>query len=186
MKNYAKIFLKVIGYKMVVIVGISKCLSISLFFIFLNCRRVEYAKEDKSFYDIYLRGWKSSVCPKKIVLEKYKKNSNFKNLIDSYSDFEIGDCDSIYTESNQRILSPNKAFLGSINFDIRLIIDDSLEYKITMIDNKIDTVFSGGRPGDFIIMNNIKSLVVNGHKLDNKNAPLNIEIPANIGLVIIN
>jgi hypothetical protein len=83
-------------------------------------------------------------------------------------------------------LSPNKAFLGSINFDIRLIIDDSLEYKITMIDNKIDTVFSGGRPGDFIIMNNIKSLVVNGHKLDNKNAPLNIEIPANIGLVIIN
>ncbi|MXO05631.1 hypothetical protein [Flavobacterium sp. HBTb2-11-1] len=162
----------------------SKYFSILLIFVFFNCKRVEYIKEDKSFYDIYLRGWKSSVCPKKIVFEKYVKNSNFKNFIGSYSDFEIGDCDSINKELNQRIISPNKAFLGSINYDIRLIINDSLEYKITMIDNKVDTVFSGGRQGDFIIMNNIKSFEINGNKLDNKNAPLSIEIPTNLGLIL--
>ncbi|MCV9930833.1 hypothetical protein OIU80_00930 [Flavobacterium sp. LS1R47] len=105
-------------------------------------------------------------------------------MTSSYSDFEVMDCDSIHFESNQRILRPNIEFVGPINYDIRLIIDDSIQYRITDVVNKIDTVFSGGRPGDFIIMNNIKSLVVNGHKLDNKNASLSIEIPTKIGKII--
>lgn len=158
--------------------------SLSIFFILLNCKRLEYTKVDNSFYDIYLRKWNSSICPKKIVLEKYVKNSNFKILTSSYSDFKVLDCDSIHFKFNQRILRPNVAFIGSINYDIRLIIDDSIQYKITDVINKIDTVFSGGRPGDFIIMNNIKSLVINGHRLDNKNAPLSIEIPTKLGKVI--
>lgn len=161
-----------------------KCISLLMFIILLNCKRVEYTKVDKSFYDIYLREWNSSICPKKIVFARYVKNSNFKNLINQYSDFEVKDCDSIHLKFNQRILRPNVVLVGSINYDIRLIIDDSIYYNITNIVNEIDTVFSGGRPGDFTIMNNIKSLVVNGYKLNNKNAPLSIEIPTKLGKVI--
>jgi hypothetical protein len=84
----------------------------------------------------------------------------------------------------QNFIQKNIEFVGPINYNIRLIIDDSIQYRITDVVNKIDTVFSGDRPGDFIIMNNIKSLVVNGHKLDNENVPLSIEIPTKIGKII--
>lgn len=124
------------------------------------------------------------LCPRKIIFERYTKNSNFKNLIDINYDFDIEDCDSIYIKSNQRILRPNFPVKGQIDYDIRLIVDDSLEYEIIDINGKIDTVTSGGRPHDFVIMNNIKSLVVNGQKLDDTKAPLNIDIPTKLGKFI--
>lgn len=64
------------------------------------------------------------------------------------------------------------------------MIFKAFEFKITSINNKIDTVFSEGRPEDFIIMNNILSFIVNGYKVDNSKASLNIEIPTKTGQVL--
>lgn len=156
--------------------------SILIFFILLSCKRPEYIHEDKSFYDIYLRKWNSSICPKKIVFEKYLKNTNFKKIIQSDSDFEIRGCDISEFEFNQRIFMPNSIYKGKIDYDIKIIVDDSIEYKVTDISNKIDTIHAGGHK--FVIMNNIKSLVINGKKMENKNAPLNLEIQTNLGKII--
>lgn len=164
--------------------GTLKYISLSICFLLLNCKRIEYTKQDNSFYAIYFKNWNSTACPKKIIFERYLINTNFNSLIDRNSDFEIKGCDEAAVKFNQRIVTPNVSYKGRINCDIKLIIDDSLEYKITEISNKIDTLFSGGRPGDFIIMNNIKTLVINGHKVDNTKAPLNIAIPTEIGKII--
>ena len=64
------------------------------------------------------------------------------------------------------------------------MIFKAFEFKITSINNKIDTDFSGGCPEDFIIMNNILSFIVNGYKVDNSKASLNIEIPTKTGQVL--
>ncbi|MCV9930840.1 hypothetical protein OIU80_00965 [Flavobacterium sp. LS1R47] len=167
---------------------------LGLVFLFTSCYKNEYKKSEDSFQNIYLREWNSSICPQKVVFEKYKKNSNFKNLINGSSDFDINsNCLPKYdkfnkkvptsTYNDQMVLTPYIFFTGQINYDIRLVIDDSLEYKITAIQDEIDTIADRGRK-KWIIMNNIKSLVVNGHKLDNKNAPLSIEIPTKIGKII--
>jgi hypothetical protein len=164
-------------------------------FIFISCHETKYATKDQSFNNIYLRGWNSTRCPSKIVFEKYEKKSNFKNLIDSTSGFDINiNCLPKYDKFNniiptspyndQMILTPYVPYNGKINYDIKLVIDDSLVYKITDIKDGIDTVSARSGPGKWIIMNNIKSLVVNGKKLDNKNTPLSIEIPTKLGKVI--
>lgn len=154
---------------------------ISLSFLLLSCKRISYEKSDESFCFIVLDKWNSSVCPKKVVFERYIKNSNFKNKISSDSDFVINCGDELH---NQRIIFPSKKqFVGKINYDIRLIIDDSLEYKIIDIQNKIDTVFLGGRPGDLTIMNSVKSLIINNHRLDNSNnisGVFNVPIKASV------
>lgn len=149
----------------------------------MNCTKTTYKKSDESFQVICLKNWNSIICPKKVIFERYEKETFFKKLIDKNSNFEIGDCAPIYKELEQRTISPAIPYVGKINYDIKLIIDDSLEYKITAIQNKVDTVFAGGK-GNFIIMNNIKSLVINGHKIDNKNTQLNIEIPTQLGKII--
>lgn len=124
------------------------------------------------------------MCPKKVTFGKYVKNTDFNDLINNDLDFYVRDCDSIYASFNQRILSPNVAYIGQINYDIKLVIDNSLEYKITDIKDGIDTISLRSGPGKWIIMNNIKSFIVNGHKLDNKNAPFSIDIPTKLGKVI--
>lgn len=154
-------------------------------FLFISCNnKSEYSKDDSSFYGIYLKEWNSLLCPKKILFEKYEKNSSFKIIIRGDTRFNIEGCENEVKEINQRIFTPIVSYTGKIDYDIKLIIDDSLEFKITSIDNKIDTVFSGGRPGDFIIMNNISSFIVNGYKVDNSKTPLNIEIPTKTGKVL--
>ncbi|MCV9930839.1 hypothetical protein OIU80_00960 [Flavobacterium sp. LS1R47] len=173
--------------------GILKYISlVGLSILLVNCRRITYEKSDVSFYYIVLDQWNSSICPKKVVYERYVKNSEFKNKIKSYSDFVIN-CNDKSIAYNQRILFPNEMFVGRINYDIRLVIDDSIEYKIVDIHDRIDTVFLGGRPGDYVIMNSIKSLAVNGHQLDNTIAKptvihtpreVTIEIPTKIGEII--
>ncbi|OXG09018.1 hypothetical protein BC749_103175 [Flavobacterium araucananum] len=164
---------------------ILKFTSICFFvFILTSCHENKYKKSDKSFQGIYLREWNSLICPKKIVFEKYIKNSNFKKMIESDSNFDIKGCERTESKFNQRILKPNVSYTGQINYDIKLIIDDSLVYKITDIKDGIDTVLGHSGPRKWIIMNNIKSLVINGHKLDNKKAALNIDIPTKLGKVI--
>ncbi|OMQ13184.1 hypothetical protein [[Flexibacter] sp. ATCC 35103] len=166
--------------------------AIVISFFLINCRQITYEKSDESFYYIVLEKWNSSKCPKKIVYERYVKNSNFKNKIKSDSDFTIN-CDDESANNNQRIIFPNKNYIGKVDYDIRLIIDDSIEYKITEIQSKIDTVFLGGRPGDYTIMNSIKSLNINEHQLDNSivkqsviHIPrkVSIYIPTKIGKII--
>ncbi|MGN7808710.1 hypothetical protein [Flavobacterium sp. 22076] len=163
---------------------ILKFISVLLLLFFFSCKRITYTKKEDSFYGIHLKEWNSSICPKKVIYERYQKKSNFLKKIKTDSNFEVRDCDSLYKPSNQRVFIPSVKFTGQIDYDIRLVIDDRIEYKITSIDNKIDTVFYGGHPGDLTIMNNIRSLVVNGYKLDNSNTPLNIFIPTNLGKVI--
>lgn len=162
---------------------ILKFTSICFFvFILTSCHENKYKKSDKSFQVIYFRKWNSIKCPTKIVFEKYIKNSDFKELIESNSDFDIEGCDSINSEFNQRIFKPNVSYIGKINYDIKIVIDDSIQYKITDIIDKTDTIYARGFA--WVIMNNIQSLVVNGHKLDNKKAPLSIEIPTKLGKII--
>ncbi|TDW51756.1 hypothetical protein EV144_101433 [Flavobacterium sp. 270] len=167
-----------------------KYISLIVLLIFINCKRITYTKDNSSFDNIILRDWNSSICPKKIIYERYVKNSNFKKLIKTDSIFDTRDCEEGYKTFNQRVLIPyilgteQRFITGKIDYDVRLVLDDSLEFKITFINNKIDTVFSGGRPGDLIIMNNIKSLIVNGYKLDNTKSPLNIDIPTKLGKII--
>lgn len=138
---------------------------ISLCFLLCNCRRIEYIKSDETFHFIMFYQWNSSKCPKRVTYERFIKNSKFTNKIISDTDFNIN-CNE-KPPYNHRIIFPNKPYSGPINYDINLIVDDSIEFKITSIENRIDTVFLGGRPGDLVIMNSIKSLIVNGHKLDN-------------------
>lgn len=157
-----------------------------LFFVFFttSCYIDKYAKYNESFFSIYLKEWNSPICPKKIVFEKYVKNSNFKKLIESSSDFDIDGCEKVETGYNQRIFSPVVSYTGQINYDIRLIIDDSLEFKITNIQNKLDTISERTGPKKWVIMNCINSLIVNNYELDNKKTPLNIKIPTKLGKVI--
>lgn len=164
--------------------GILRYISLIFFFLFISCNKNEYLKDDSSFYGIYLKEWNSSLCPKKVLFEKYEKNSNFKKIIKVDTSFNIEGCESRVKEINQRIFTPIVPYTGKIDYDVKLIIDDSLEFRITSINNKIDTVFSGGHPGDFIIMNNISSFIVNGHNVDNSKAPLNIEIPTKMATVL--
>ncbi|KQB37110.1 MULTISPECIES: hypothetical protein [Flavobacterium] len=172
-----------------------KCISLIGFIcLFTSCYSDEYTKYEDSFFSIYLRGWNSIICPQKVVYKKYVKNSNFKKLIDSTSGFDINiNCLPKYDKFNkiiptspyndQMVLTPYLPINGQLNYDIKLIIDDSLEYKITDIQDKIDTISDIGRK-KWVIMNNIKSLVVNGQKLDNTKAPLNVDIPTKLGKVI--
>ncbi|WP_316633027.1 hypothetical protein [uncultured Flavobacterium sp.] len=170
-----------------------KCFSlICLCFLVTSCN--EYFNEDYSFQGIYLKKWKSSICPKKVILEKYVKKSNFKELIDSSSDFDINsNCLPKYDKNNRQVktstyneqlyISPYIIYKGKINYDIRLIIDDSLEYKITNIESKRDTtlyVFTLGRK--YYIDNSIYKMTVNGNKLKNESATL--EIPTEFGRII--
>jgi hypothetical protein len=157
-----------------------------IFFLLIlsSCVKIEYKKIDNSFTDIHFKEWNSLLCPKKIILQRYEKNTLFKTLIDSNKDFEIKGCDSINYKFNQRVFTPKFNYLGSINYDIKLIIDDSLEYRITDVQDKLDTISGSSGPGKLIIMNNIKSLVVNGKKLDNTKTPLSFNIPTNLGKII--
>lgn len=157
-----------------------------------NCRRIEYIKSDETFCFIMFYRWNSSKCPKKVTYQRYLKNSDFKNKIMSDSDFTINCSDN--PPYNNRMIFPNKPYSGQINYDIRLIVEDSIEFNITSVENKIDTVFLGGRPGDLVIMNSIKSLIVNGQKLDNSKDLPGIDsglpneaiifIPTNLGKII--
>ncbi|MFD2940661.1 hypothetical protein [Flavobacterium notoginsengisoli] len=161
-----------------------KHIKIFILLMLSSCVKIEYKKIDNSFNDIHLKEWNSLTCPKKIILERYKKNTSFKTLIDSNKDFDINGCDSIYYKFNQRVFAPKFSYTGPINYDMKIIIDDSLEYKITDIKDKLDTISGNSGPGKWIIMNNIKSLVVNGKKLDNTKKPLSFSIPTNLGKII--
>lgn len=176
--------------------GILKYFSL-LGFIFLcaSCYKDQYTKYEDSFFSIYLREWKSTVCPKKIIYEKYVRNTNFKKLLNSNSGFDINsNCHPKYdklnrivsrsTYNDQMILTPYTPYIGKINYDIRLVIDDSIEFKITYIQNKTDTISEKMGPRRWAIMNNISSLVINGYKLDNTKAPFNIDIPTKLGRII--
>lgn len=79
---------------------------------------------------------------------------------------------------------PIVPYSGHINYDIKLIVDDSLEYKITNIQDKLDTISGKSGRGKWIVMNNIKSLVINGHRIDNTKTPLNFDIPTKLGKII--
>ncbi|MCV9930832.1 hypothetical protein OIU80_00925 [Flavobacterium sp. LS1R47] len=149
-----------------------------MFIILLFTSCDEYYNENYSFNTILVREWNSPICPEKIVLEKYTKNSNFIDLTGKDPDFNII-CDSI---NKQIILSPYFPYINKINYDIRLIINDSLEYKITDIKSKLDTThytFTLGRK--YYINNRIYSMMINGHKSDNKHADTNIIIPSEQG-----
>jgi hypothetical protein len=91
---------------------------LDLFVLFTCCYRDEYTKHEDSFFSIYLREWNSPICPKKIVFEEYLKNSNFKNLVKSNSDFDIDGCEKTKSQFNQRILRPNGSIIGQVNYDI--------------------------------------------------------------------
>ncbi|MGN7808709.1 hypothetical protein [Flavobacterium sp. 22076] len=157
-----------------------------IFFLLIlsSCVKTEYTKIDNSFTDIHLKEWNSSTCPRKIIFERYKKNTSFTTLIDSNKKFDIKGCDSIYYKFNQRVFTSKLNYVGSINYDIKIIIDDSLEYRITDIQDKLDTISGSSGPGKWIIMNNIKSLVINGKKLDNTKKPLSFNVPTNLGKII--
>jgi hypothetical protein len=115
-------------------------------------------------------------------------------MIDSSSDFDLNsNCLAKYNKHNERvktstyneqlILSPFINYKGKINYDIRLIIDDSIEYKITDIESKRDTThrtFTLGRK--YYIDNKICKMNVNGHKLHNDSG--SFEISATISKII--
>lgn len=158
-------------------------------FLFIGCNNNEYYDDNNAFHSIYLLEWNSSICPKKIIFKKYNKNSNFKTLIETSTDFEI-QCYTQYDKFNNKITTPNSTKLrefipnfknnDKINYDVKLIIDDSLEYKITNIENIKDTIvktFTLARK--YFISNTIKSITVNGHKMNNDSRSL--EIPSSLG-----
>ncbi|MCV9931951.1 hypothetical protein OIU80_06620 [Flavobacterium sp. LS1R47] len=164
--------------------GILKYISFFLLVFFSSCINTEYKKIDDSFSDIHIKEWNSSICPKKVVFERYVKKTNFKKLIDRNTNFEIGGCEKTESKFNQRVFTPIIPYEGHINYDIKLIIDDSLEFKITNIQDKLDTISGKSGPGKWLVMNNIKSLIINSHKLDNTKTPLSFNIPTKIGKII--
>lgn len=75
-----------------------------MFCLFGSCSNKKYKKSEESFQGIYLREWNSFSCPRKIVFEKYQKDSNFKVLLETNSGFEIKGCEKTAVKLNQRIL----------------------------------------------------------------------------------
>lgn len=169
---------------------ILKCTSL-VFFLLLGCKKNTYTNDNNSFNTIIMTQWNSPACPKKIMYERYVKNSNFKTKIKTDSVFDRSDCENDNKSYNQKTFVPyilgtdQRFILGSINYDIRLVFDDSLEFKITSIKNKIDTIPDYPR-GHFIVINNISSLIVNGHKLENSDSPSNMKISTKLGNIITN
>lgn len=161
-----------------------------LVLLFYNCD--EYNNNDDSFSGIYLNDWNSSVCPKKIIFEKYVKKSNFKSLIECSSDFDI-ECNIKYDKFNNKIITPKSkedrlltpyvSYKGIINYDVRLVINDSLEFKITDIKTKKHTnVRSFSISKKHYTSNILNSIVVNGYKLNNDSR--DFLIPTKLGKVI--
>ncbi|MFD2940663.1 hypothetical protein [Flavobacterium notoginsengisoli] len=163
-----------------------KCFSLMLISLLLiSCN--EYIDRDYSLQGIYLKEWNSSICPKKVVYEEYIKNTNFKKIIYTHSSFEIRDCEIEMHKYNQRLFTPKILTNKTINYDIRIVIDDSLEYKITDIKSRRDTtkyVFALGRK--CYIDNTIYSMLVNDHQYDNKKSINNIVLITKSGRIIKN
>ncbi|MDA6070063.1 hypothetical protein NJT12_10580 [Flavobacterium sp. AC] len=150
---------------------------LSFILLFISCN--EYNDERHSFNTILLQQWNFSNCPKKIIFEKYLKNSNFKNIIEKDSSFNII-CDSI---NKQIIISPYEPYIDKINYDIKLIIDDDIEYEIKDIKSKLDTSFYSFSVGrKYYINYSIYSMTVNGNK-SIQNNDVNIVISANDGTI---
>lgn len=142
--------------------------------LFISCN--EYHNENHSFNTILLRKQNSIECPQKIITEKYLKNSNFEHIIQKDSAFNII-CDSI---NNQVIFSPNTPYVGEINYDIKIIIDDNLKYEITDIKSKVDTTLYTFTLGRKYYINYIfNSMSINGHKANSENNQANIIIYGN-------
>lgn len=155
---------------------------ILIFQLLISCN--EYIDIDYSLQGIYLKEWNSSICPKKIVYEKYEKNTNFQKILDSHSNFEIRDCENEMQKYNQRLFIPDSLYKGKINYDIRIVIDDSLEYNITDVKTRKDTtkyVFTLGRK--YYIDNIIYSMIINGHQYNNESMN-NITIITKLGKII--
>lgn len=168
--------------------GISKYINI-LFVSCLLSSCKEYHNSDVAFYSIYLNEWNSPICCQKVVFEKYIKNSNFKRLIEKDSNFDI-QCYVKYDKFNKAIINteskekreliPNFKNFNETNYDIRLIIDDSLEYKIINIKNISDTIIKTFTlTKKYYINNIIESMNVNGNKINNDSR--SFEIPTKLG-----
>jgi hypothetical protein len=85
---------------------------------------------------------------------------------------------------NQRLFTPDSLYKGKINYDIRIVIDDSLEYNITDVKTRKDTtkyVFTLGRK--YYIDNIIYSMIINGHQYNNESMN-NITIITKLGKII--
>lgn len=174
--------------------GTMRCVKVLfIFFFVISCN--EYINYDDSFGSILIKDWNFSRCPKEITFEIYEKNSNLKKVIDTIFDIDIynDNCHPKYNKFNkiiktstynkQILLSSYTRYKGQINYDMRLIIDDSIEYKITDIKTKIDTTFKAFSIGrKYYINNSIYSMKVNNQKVENESA--DIVLLAKLGKII--
>lgn len=141
-------------------------LLVCFFIIILGCDNDRYTYSNESFQNIIISNWESNKKPYKIVLEKYKLNTNFNQKIDEVTNFET----IIDTSLNEIFISPLKKKMGKVDTDLKLTINDTLIYEISNIKSSKDTVFRKfGISRTFHVYNAIDTLNINGKIMIKKN-----------------
>lgn len=108
--------------------AISNYVKHCLFILFLFSSCNEYV-EDKQIYDlISIENWKQKDNVR-VVLYQYEKNTNFKKLIAIDSLFEV----SIDTLHHNLRIIPEFKNDEPITNDMRLVLNDNLEYRFTNV-----------------------------------------------------
>jgi len=155
---------------------ILKCTNLRLYILFIlvvfsSCN--DFEKSDAAFEDIILTNDKENVTVIKASMVKYKKGSDFGVSESGKLDFTI----IKDTINNEIYLTPNFDNKGVLTSDARILINDSLEYKISDVVTVKDTMtksFSGSKKQ--LVSNKIKSFKSNGRQIVNDGLSIKLKI----------
>lgn len=137
---------------------------------FLSCDK--YYNSQESFDRILLKK-NTDIYIKKVELFKYKKNTSFNILESRGLEFEIFN-DTI---NNELYLNPKFDNQGVINSDLLLLINDSLEIRISDIKTIRDTVVKSFTLSKrFYIENKIYSFKLNHQTIINDDYSISLSL----------
>lgn len=147
-----------------------RLLLLTVILIMISC--TSYEATDTAFESIVISGTGKPFVINKAEMLKYKKGTNYKTLEFKSSDFEI-----VQSEINKETyLTPNFDNEGVVTSDIKLIVNDSVEFKLSDIvivrDTMVRTFTLSKR---YYISNMIKSFRLNGEHVNNDDYQINIK-----------
>lgn len=126
----------------------------------IGCNSEEYIVTDYAFDSFILENWKFSTKPDHIALEKIDKDGKLiKN--EKLITFET----TIDTVRNVVFIVPTPNLKGKVNFDMKLILNDSMVFNIKNIKSSRDTLvrrFSMSKK--VYVYNSIDTVMVNGRQ----------------------
>lgn len=147
-----------------------RLLLVTVTLVMISC--TSYKATNTAFESIVISGTGKPFVIKKAEMLKYKKGTNYKTLEFKSSDFEI-----VQSKINKETyLTPMFDNEGAVTSDIKLIVNDSVEFKIsdivTVRDTMVRTFTLSKR---YYISNIIKSFKLNSEHVDNDDYRINIK-----------